>query len=114
MTKDQTKMVHLTDDWYLGTDGLSFVLLKQREVRAGRQTKQENIGSFRYDTMGYYATLQGVVSGLYRYMSMDVLMQTKASELIGFIEELDAKIERVDAVHKEMLEKLKERLEIGE
>ena len=108
MAKEQRlmKKIPLTDEWYLGTDGISLVLFKRREIKAGRQTKPENVGGERYEAMGYYSSLRGVISGLQRYLAVETMMRTDADNLTEFIKELKERIDRVGRIEDELLDQL--------
>ena len=110
MTK-QPIYVPLTGSWYMSTDGMSFTLVKRRVVQEGVRTKNENIGQDRYDVMGYYGTLKGLIEGMYRYLSLEVLAETGARSFKEYIDELQERISQVQAVDAALLAYLERRLE---
>ncbi len=112
MTEDH--YLHLVDQWYVGTDGLSFTLAKGQVIQDGAKAKAENIGKTRYIIVGYYGTLSGLVAGLHRYLSMDVLARSDVNTLEEYVSELDRKIESVGKLDDMMIGKLKARLGVGE
>lgn len=102
--------ISIMGDWYLGTDGLSFVLLKKRVIQDSRKAKQENIGKEQFDTMGYYATLGSLAAGLHRYMSMEALMKSNVSTLEDYIAELDKLIGQVRELDQSMVDRLRKQM----
>ena len=103
---EQTPYIQITGDWYLGTDGMSFTLLKRRVVQDNPRAKKENVGQERYETMGYYATLGGVAGGLHRYLSLDVLNSGAVTTLDEFVAELKERIAGVKRLDEELVRQL--------
>ena len=104
------RYIPLAGDYYVGTDGFSFLLVRRKTIQASAKTKKENIGKARFDTVGYYATLSGLVAGLHRHLSMDVLEESSASTLEEYVAELDARLKRVDALEKSMIKSLQKQM----
>ena len=102
--------IPITGDWYLGTDGMSFLLIKRRLTKDTKSTKAENVGKERYDVLGYYATLGSVAAGLHRYLSMDVLMNSSASTLEEYVAELNERISGIKKLDETMVKRLAEQM----
>ena len=72
----QDNHILIVGDWYLGTDGFGFLLLKRHVQQDGRSPKSRNTGKERFDVVGDYSTLDALVDGLHRYLSIDELRQS--------------------------------------
>lgn len=108
--QDSSDYIPITGDWFLGTDGMSFLLLKRRVVADAKHAKAHNIGKERYDTMGYYPSLGAVAAGLHRYVSIEVLINSGARTLEEYVEKVDEQISSIKRLDDMMVEKLKERM----
>ena len=102
--------IQIVDDWYLGTDGVSFVLYKKSVVSDPKKAHAKSLGEERYEPMGYYATLGSVCSGLHRYLSMEVLARGGASSLEEYVKELSGIIDRATRLDESMVDKLREQM----
>ena len=114
MEAKQSKFLPLTGEWYLGTDGWSFLLIRGRVIQNTRRAKKENIGTVQYETVGYYPTLSAVAAGLQRYLSMEVLEDGNASTLMQYIGELKERIESVEKLDEALLGLLKSRMGVSD
>ena len=112
----QDNYIPIIDDWYLGTDGMSFLLLKLRVITDASKAKAHNIGKDTYITLGYYPTLDAVAGGLHRYMSMEVLASGCASTLEEYIEKLKEVQRTLDSVKEDLdraIDRMQRRIETG-
>lgn len=105
---EQSKKLQLAGDWYLGADSFNLVLYKRRVIAKGGNAGQED-----YDPMGYYASLEGVMKGLLRYISVDTLMQTDANTLEEYIAELNEKVSQIRIMESGMLAKIVKQVEVN-
>lgn len=99
--------IPVVDDWYLGTDGISFVLFRKK-ITTDPNAKHR--GAERYEPMGYYASLGSVCVGLHRYLSMEVLAKGGATCLEEYVRELSEEIGRVNRLDESMVDMLKEQM----
>jgi hypothetical protein len=106
--------IPVVDDWYLGTDGISFTLLKKKVVADAEKAKEKNIGKERYDVMGYYATLGSFCAGLHRYLSMEVLARGGAPTLEAYVAELSKMVDRVHHIDASVIEMLQKKMGVVE
>ena len=105
--------IPIIDDWYLGTDGMSFLLLKRRVITDTTKAKAHNIGKDTYTTLGYYPTLEAVAGGLHRYMSMEVLASGCASTLEEYVAKLNERISKIKQLNAAMVERVKQQMGVG-
>lgn len=103
--------IPVVDDWYLGTDGVSFILFRKK-VTTDPGAKHH--GEERYEPMGYYASLGSVCAGLHRYLSMEVLARGGASSLEEYVRELSREIGRVNRLDESMINMLKEQMGVNQ
>lgn len=70
-------MTHLIDDLYLDADEYQLVLTRRKVVgetgRGGHLTKAENIGKERFETIGYYATLNAAVNAVLKMKTRELV-----------------------------------------
>ena len=85
----QDNHILIVGDWYLGTDGFGFLLLKRHVLQDGRSPKARNTGKERFDVVGDYSTLDALVDGLHRYLSIDELMQSDVDLLEEFVAQMN-------------------------
>ena len=107
---EKEKHIPIVGDWYVGTDGMSFVLQKKRIVQAGKQVKEENVGQERFEPMGYYASLGSLAAGLHRYLSMDVLISGCATTLEEFVQELRERIAGIQRLDESLLHQMEQQM----
>ena len=109
----QDNYIPIIDDWYLGTDGMSFLLLKRRVITDASKAKAHNIGKDTYITLGYYPTLDAVAGGLHRYISMEVLASGCASTLEEYVEKLNERISGIKQLNAAMVERVKQQMGVS-
>jgi hypothetical protein len=107
---EANRRIPITGDWYLGTDGMSLLLLKRQVVSAEKARKKENVGKENYITFGYYSSLKSLAAGLHRYLSIDVLMNDGPKTLEDFVEKLDERIQRITKLDEAMVRSLTQRI----
>lgn len=107
---EANKLIPITGDWYLGTDGMSLLLLKRRVVTAEKAKKIENVGKEKYITFGYYSSLTSLAAGLHRYLSIEVLMNDGAKTLDEYVGKLDERIQRIAKLDETMVKSLAQRI----
>jgi len=108
MRKDN--VIPITGDWYLGTDGMSLLLLKRQVVSAEKAKRKENVGRENYVTFGYYSSLKSLAAGLHRYLSIDVLMTDGPKTLEDFVGKLDERIQKIAKLDEAMVRSLTQRI----
>lgn len=106
--------IPIVDDWYLGTDGMSFLLLKRRVISDTTKAKAHNIGKDSYVTMGYYPTLGAVAGGLHRYVSMEVLASGAFATLEEYIAKLDDRIAGIKRLDATMVDRVKKQMGVSD
>lgn len=114
MDMAQDRYVPLTGNWYLGTDGMSFMLIRKRVIADAARAKKENIGKAQYETVGYYPTLSAVAAGLHRYLSMEVLDNNNFQTLTEYVNELKKRIESVEQLDGALIGLLKSRMGVSD
>lgn len=111
--KENTR-IPIIEDWYLGTDGMSFLLLRRRVVgTTQKHTKADNIGKEQFDTMGYYPTLGSIAAGLHRYLSIEVLMRGGISTLEEYVAKLNDRISGIKRLDETMVNRLREQMGVA-
>lgn len=79
-TKDKIK---LTDNYYLGSDGkMNFMLMEVYEKREGKGRHAKMSGEYGLQTVGYYGSLNNVVKGLLR----NVTLKHKGEEFSEYVD----------------------------
>ena len=91
----QDNHIPIVGDWYLGTDGFGFLLLKRHALQEGRSPKARNTGKERFDVVGDYSTLDALVDGLHRYLSIDELMQSDVDKLEDLVAKMNECISEI-------------------
>ena len=88
--KKEPKVLHLVDNWYLGADSYCMILYRQTKITGGngKKPKEENVGKPNYAAVGYYTTLDSVLTAI---------VHTHARECV-----LDPKIKSYEDLCKEM------------
>ena len=114
MAAGQDKYIPIAGNWYLGTDGVSFLLVRRRVIQDVAKAKKENIGKAQFETVGYYPTLSGVAKGLHRYLSMEELANSGAATLEQYVLELKKRIEGVQKLDEAMTGLLKARMGVSD
>lgn len=109
-TKREKTYIQIADDWYLSTDGLSFLLLKRRVITDPAKAKKDNIGKATYETMGYFSSLSSLAAGLVRYMSMEVLAKGGAATLKDYVKQLDERIDAIKQLDMALVERIKQQM----
>ena len=103
--------LQITGNWYTGSDGMSFLLVKKKQIQDKTKAKKENLGVDRYDVVGYYATLGALAAGLYRYLSMEEMMNCNAKNLEEYIKSLDQRISRIKELDAAFVDKIKKQIQ---
>lgn len=79
-------MIHLYGDYYTESDGVrNIVLYKKTKVtgdgKKGAKAKSENVGKEKYEAVGYYSTVTGLIDGLSHRVMLNVLADPKIKDL---------------------------------
>lgn len=98
-------MIHLCDDYYMESDGVYNIVLYQKRIisanqRGGKQAKAENIGKEKYEAIGYYGTVESLLKGLCRKLTVRILADESIKDLQEASKKLLEAIESIDfSVH---------------
>lgn len=79
-------MIHLYEDYYTESDGVRNIILYRKivvagDAKKGAKAKAENVGKTKYEPVGYYDTITGLIDGLSRKLMMNVLADPKIKDL---------------------------------
>lgn len=88
-------MIHLYGDYYTESDGCHNIILYKRSVvsgktKKGEPVKKENVGKENYESIGYYATIDGMIQGLCQRLSIDILANRGVKDLADAAARLNA------------------------
>lgn len=81
-------MVHLIDDLYIGSDKYCLMLLQKKIVQdiriGGKRTREDKIGTYRFETLGYYSTLTNLIDKVVRMKANDSASSKEEESLAEF------------------------------
>lgn len=102
-------MTHLMDDLYLDADEYQLILQRRKVTgasgRGSHLTKAENVGKERFETIGYYASLEGVVRAVLNMKTRE-LVQEGASDLTALTKGLRECIDFIENAARRVREAL--------
>lgn len=100
-------MTHLMDDLYLDADEYQLILQRRKVTgssgRGSHLTKAENIGKERFETIGYYATLEAVLRAVLNMKTRE-LVQDGASDLTALTKGMYECIDLVENASRKVKE----------
>lgn len=79
--------VHIENDLYLSADGRQYTLERRTVTQSG-----DNAGESKYNGIGYYASLQGVINAIVKLKITDSTATT-LKELLASVEGIRAEVE---------------------
>lgn len=107
----EPKVLPIVDDWYLGADNYCLILYRRKKVTGsgvgGKQVKQENIGTYNYNAVGYYTTLDGVFDAVGRTHMRETINKAKTKTLQDLMEEMVKFGKRVHEIDEAMIATLR-------
>lgn len=91
-------MIHLYEDYYVESDGSRNIILYKKGIvtgdsKKGVKAKAENIGKTKYDPVGYYATITGLIDGLSHRLMIDILADKKIKDLAQAVNRMNSIID---------------------
>ena len=94
-------MIHLYEDYYTESDGVNNIVLYKKGVVAekpkkGSKAKAENVGKVRYEAIGYYPTITGLIDGLSRKVMIDILADRRIRDLKDAVDRLNSVVDSLD------------------
>lgn len=105
---DERQYVRIADDWYIGADTMNFLLARKRVVGGSGKAKQENVGKEYYEVAGYYSSLSGLLSGLYKQIALEALAEGGLKTLDDYVTRLDERLSRVERLEQEAIRRMHE------
>lgn len=88
-------MIHIYGDYYASSDGCHNLILYKRGVvsgnsNKGKPVKRENVGKEKYDVVGYYPTITGMVNGLSNKLMIDIFANENVKDLKDAVERINS------------------------
>ena len=110
-TEKEPKVIPIVDDWFLGADNYCLILYRRKKVtgsgNGGKQVKQENIGTYTYNAVGYYATLDGVFDALGRTHMRETINKAKTKTMEDLMDEMVKFSKRIKEIDDVMIADLR-------
>lgn len=110
-TEKEPKVIPIVDDWFLGADNYCLILYRRKKVtgggNGGKQVKQENIGTYTYNAVGYYTTLDGVFDALGRTHMRETINKAKTKTMEDLMDEMVKFSKRIKEIDDVMIAALR-------
>lgn len=88
-------MIHLYDDFYFDSDGKYNITLYKKKIvagtaKGGKPVRPENIGKPFYEPVGYYGTLEQMLSGFARKVTFSIIQDERMKSLTDVTDKIQS------------------------